>query len=37
MELKELMRLCFNTTEGPVVKISKTGKLPGRPIDLLRK
>jgi arylsulfatase A-like enzyme len=34
----ELMRVCFHTqTELPVVKFSKDGRIPGRPIDLLKK
>lgn len=34
----ELMRVCFNTGTGvPVLKFSKDGRIPGRPIDLLRR
>ncbi len=34
----ELMRVCFQTdTSQPVVKFSKDGRIPGRPIDLLKR
>ncbi len=34
----ELMRVCFHAdTSLPVVKFSKDGRIPGRPIDLLKK
>jgi arylsulfatase A-like enzyme len=34
----ELMRVCFNAdTSQPVMKFSKDGRIPGRPIDLLKR
>lgn len=34
----ELMRVCFNTdTKEPVVRFSKDGRVPGRPVDLLKR